>query len=108
MISFNLAMEIFIQIEKSKLIQLREVLYESAFRYHECRFGWKFKTLGESHDVEGERSIAHDAFINNCDIMARNMKDMGEPYLWRTKLTNDRKVIGDLASILVAIIGKNR
>jgi len=40
--------------------------------------------------------------------MARNMENIGEPYLWRAKLINDRKVIGDFASILVAIIGKNR
>lgn len=108
MISFDLAIEIFIQIEKSKLVQLREALYDTAFRYHEYRFDWKFKTFGEKLDAEDERSIAHISFIENCDIMARNMENIGEPYLWRAKLINDRKVIGDFASILVAIIGKNR
>jgi hypothetical protein len=109
MISFEDASAIFNQLENSKLFQLREVLYKSAFRYTECRFEWNFKTFDEKLEADDERSISHGAFIANCDIMARNMENKGEPNIWRTKLTNDRKVIGDFACMLVALIGiKNR
>jgi len=105
MISFDSASEIFKDIEESQLVQLRETLYKSAFRYTEYRFHWNFKTFEEKLEVDDERSIAHNAFITNCDIMARNMGNKGESYLWRTKLTNDRKIIGDFACMLVTLLG---
>lgn len=109
MISFDSASEIFNQIEESQLVQLREMLYKSAFRYTEYRFNWNFKTFEEKLAADAERSIAHNIFITKCDIMARNMNNKGEPSQWRTKLTNDRKIIGDFACLLVTLLGiKNR
>jgi len=85
------------------------MLYKSAFRYAEHRFQWNFKTFEGKLEADTERSIAHNAFISNCDIMARNMSNKGEHSHWRTKLTNDRKIIGDFACMLVTLIGlKNR
>lgn len=109
MLISNIASEIFNQLENSKLVHLREMLYKSAFRYVEYRFQWNFKTLEERLEAGEERSIAHNAFISNCDIMARNMGKNGEPSQWQVKLTNDRKVLGDFACMLVTLIGlKNR
>lgn len=109
MFPFDSASEIFNQLEESQLVQLREMLYKSAFRYTEYRFNWNFKTFEEKLEEDSERSIAHNAFITNCDIMARNMSNKGEPSQWRKKLTNDRKIIGDFACLLVMLIGlKNR
>jgi hypothetical protein len=110
MITFDTAREIFIQIENSKLDKLRVSLYKSAFHYVEYRFNWNFQTHEDRLEmIDKERSIAHNAFISNCDIMARNMGKIGEPSQWRTHLTNDRKIIGDFACMLVALIGiKNR
>lgn len=109
MIPFEITAEIFNQIEESQLVQLREMLYKSTFRYTECRFNWNFMTFEEKLEADTERSIAHNAFITNCDIMARNMSNKGEPSQWPTKLTNYRKIIGDFACMLVALIGlKNR
>jgi len=59
--------------------------------------------------MDEARSIAHNTFIMNCDIMARSMASKGEPAYWRKNISDDRKVIGDFACSLVALIGiKNR
>ncbi len=109
MVTFDDAQRIYVQIEKSTLDNLRKSLYKSAFRYVQHRFDYNSMTLEERLEIDNERSIAHNAFISNCDIMARNMANAGEPSQWRLKLTNDRKIIGDFACMLIALIGiKNR
>lgn len=51
-------------------------------------------------ELEDSRIRCHDAFIDSCNILSRNMEKAGENYSWREKLGNDRKVIGDFACFI--------
>jgi len=43
------------------------------------------------------RTIAHDIFIDCCNIFSRNMAKNGEDVSWRNKLGDNRQTIGDFA-----------
>ena len=53
----------------------------------------------------GQRTAAHDRFIDTCHILSRNMRARGEDKAWRSLLGEDRKEIGDFACHLTAILG---
>ena len=48
-------------------------------------------------ELETARSSAHDAFIDACNILSRNMAARGESVEWRQELGDDRKRIDDFA-----------
>lgn len=109
MIDFKNSEHIFDTIQNTKWANLKDDLIKKAIRYAHIRAEWQFISLEEKNENEADRTAAHNAFIDSCNILSRNMAKSGEDINWRTALTNDRKVIGDFACFIHALIGiRNR
>jgi len=93
------------QICESKLTDLRQDLLELAIRYARMRVDYFLADAERQRFLGSDRSACHNAFICSCDILARNMNQHGEDASWRKRLGNDRKVIGDFACLLHALLG---
>lgn len=93
------------RIQKTGLTVLRDGLLKSAIRYARIRADWYLSELEEKREMDTSRSRAHDAFIDSCNILSRNMKKNGEDITWRMELGEDRKEIGDFACYLHCILG---
>ena len=102
---FGSARRILEKIEDSGIDELKTDLFKAAVRYAGIRASWFLATPEERRDQDRTRSIAHDRFIDACNILSRNMKRMGEDNTWREDLGSDRKEIGDFACYLTAILG---
>lgn len=92
-------------ISSSKFKSLSDKLVKSAANYAQIRVTWYFSNLDEKIEIDKERTLAHEALIDSCNALARNMKASGEDYSWRATLGIDRKTIGDFACFVHAIIG---
>lgn len=103
--TFEKSKNIFDQINITKLEKLKNELLEAAFRYSRIRADWYLMDTEERKNNEGARTTAHNAFIDCCNILSREMIKVNEDAGWRQELTNDRKEIGDFACYLQAIIG---
>jgi len=58
-----------------------------------------------SEDSGNTKTVSHDAFIDSCNILSRNMAKAGEDNSWREVLGDNRKEIGDFACYLSCILG---
>lgn len=105
MMTMELAVTLFENIQTTQLTTLREDLVESAIRYARIRVDWLLADSERRQSMEDERTTAHNAFITTCDILARNMTNKGEDGTWREMLGQDRKNIGDFACCLHCILG---
>ena len=99
------AREIYDAIAKSKLSALRRQFLEAAVRYAEKRTAWALASPDERRTLGAARSAAHDAFIDACNILSRNMAEGGEDNSWRRRIGTDRKEIGDFACFLHCLLG---
>jgi hypothetical protein len=97
--------DIYLQIKNSKHQSLAESLLKSAVRYARIRVDWLMSDNEQRADMEAERTSAHNAFISQCDILARNMANVGEDATWRKLIGSDRKDIGDFACLLHGVMG---
>lgn len=77
--------------------ELRRELLIKAVEYSHVRSQWKLSTSEERYRMDPRRTLAHNAFIDVCNIMSRNMKERNEDNSWRTELGGDRRIIGDFA-----------
>ncbi len=103
--NFDQAYSIYQQIEGSKLTQLKNEFYRAAIRYARIRTDWALADQEERIAMDRMRTIAHNAFIDSCNILSRNMKTAGEDYHWRERLGTNRGEIGDFACYLHCILG---
>jgi hypothetical protein len=101
----RVAEKIYDKVMSSKLIELKKALITTGIRYARIHVDWSLVNLEERLDIEEERTHAHNAFISACDVLARNMGKAGEDNTWRIQLGDDRKIIGDFACLLHAVIG---
>lgn len=92
-------------IERSQLGDLRQQMLEAAVRYAGLRAAWALAAPDARTAMDADRTAAHNAFIDSCNIMSRNMAKHGEDNRWRAALGDDRKTIGDLACHLHALLG---
>lgn len=99
------AEHIFQAIRSSKLRNFYDTLIIAAIRYAQIRVDWYLANQEGKKELDEERTLAHNALISNCDALARNMKKAGEDDSWRILLEPDRKMIGDFACFIHAIIG---
>lgn len=99
------ANHIFETISATKHKALLNSLLKLAVRYSRYRVDWYFSGQEERIELDKERTLAHNAFIDACNILGRNMQSSGEDASWRQKIGTDRKDIGDFASLLHAILG---
>lgn len=93
------------QIRTSVHSGLADSLIRSAIRYARLRVDWQLLPVPERAELDNERTIAHDAFISACNILARNMAKVDEDTSWRRIIGDDRKEIGDFACWIHLILG---
>lgn len=99
------ARRLLFEIRQSNLGSLRENLYKSAVNYARVRTDWKFFSADAKLEADALRTAAHNTFIDDCNILSRNMAKNSEPILWRSELGEDRKVIGDFACFIHCLLG---
>ena len=84
---------------------LRLQVMRTAIRDCNIRAEWNFMTVKERMECDKQRTAAHNALIDAVNILSRSMAKSGQDNEWRRLLTDDRKVIGDFACLLVAHLG---
>lgn len=102
---FDEARQILDAIEGSSLASLRRDLVTAAVRYAGMRVEWALADPDARRVMDPARTAAHEAFIDACNILSRNMAKAGEDNRWRARLGDDRKAIGDFACYLHALLG---
>ena len=84
---------------------LKRNLLTRAVQYARIRTDWALAPLDDRVEMDQPRRAAHNAFIDACNIMSRNMNKKGHAIAWRRRLGQDRKEIGDFACHLHCILG---
>lgn len=102
---YEIAKLILKQLVTTKLEDLKNDLIQKAVRYARIRTDYQLTPSESRNEIGALRTIAHNAFIDSCNILSRNMADNGEDITWRKTLGDDRKVIGDFACYLHCILG---
>ncbi len=103
--NLDTAQKVYRQIETTKLVQLKEDLIRLAVRYARARTDWLLADTEKHREIDAHRTATHDALIDACNILSRNMAKKGEDISWRASLGDDRKGIGDFACYLHCILG---
>jgi hypothetical protein len=103
--NYSTAKSLFESIRSSALHGMVINLIKTAVRYSGLRNEWYLASAEERIDLDVDRKRSHDAFISSCDILARNMSERKEDSSWRSKLGNDRKIIGDFACYISLFVG---
>ena len=83
---------------------LRELIV-LASRYAGLRVTWALADQDGRRRMDSERTRAHNAFIDQCNILSRAMAKAGQNTDWRTDMGDDRKEIGDFACHLACMVG---
>ena len=96
---------IFIAIDSTHLFSLKNSLYDYAVRYSRLRVDQLLSDNEQRKIIDEERTRTHDAFIDACNILSRNMIKNGEDASWRKDLGDDRKIIGDFACFVNYVLG---
>lgn len=91
------ALAISTSIFETSLKHLTDDLLRRAIRYAHLRAEWFLADLDTRKAMDTTRTRAHDAFIDACNILSREMGKAGEDNGWRRALGDDRQVIGDFA-----------
>ncbi len=104
-LEYSVATAIYQQSKRSKLADLQNDLIAAAIRYAELRVRSQRPDAADNSHIDADRTRAHNAFIDACNIQARNMAKIGEDAGWRQTLGEDRKTIGDLACYLHCFLG---
>lgn len=92
-------------IDASSLDSLRRDLMAACVRYAQFRAEWQIATPEKRTEMDSGRRLAHNALIDACNILSRNMASRDEDITWRAELTNNRKEIGDFACYVHAVLG---
>jgi hypothetical protein len=87
------------------LQQQRRELLLLAVRYAHVRAGWRLASPTERRAMDAGRTVAHDALIEQCNILSRACSRAGRDQKWRRALGDDRKEIGDFACHLHCQLG---
>ena len=105
MLSHESARQCYGEIKSSQLTALRKDLILKAIAYAQIRAQWQLYTYEQRRELDQTRTLAHNAFIDACNIMSRNMGKHGEDNSWRALLGDDRKTIGDFACYVHCFVG---
>lgn len=103
--TYDEASRIYGGIGATRLSALRDNLVQLAIRYAQARTEWSVADLAARRQLDEHRTRIHDAFIDACNILSRNMAAAGEDIEWRRSLGHDRRNIGDFACYLHCILG---
>lgn len=99
------AQQAYQQISQSRLTDLRTALFKAAVRYATIRAEWHFMSIEEKASADPSRTIAHNRFIDTCNIFSREQAKIGEDNRWRETIGMDRKMIGDFACWVSCWVG---
>lgn len=97
--------KIYQSIRATTLTSLADDVLLAAVRYARIRTDWMLADPGRRAEIDAERTRAHNAFIDSCNILSRNMYKLGENNAWREQIGSDRKTIGDVACHLHCLLG---
>ena len=103
--TYDTACQIYRGIEAAKSPELKTALIRAAIRYARIRTDWNLATFEERRGMDQRRQSAHDAFIDACNILSREMARRGEDTSWRELLGHDRRTIGDFACYVHCLLG---
>ncbi len=87
------------------ILPLRRDLFVKAAEYAQIRALWQLSSREQRDSMDQHRTIAHNAFIDACNILSRNMATAGEDNSWRAELGDDRKTIGNFACFIHCFLG---
>lgn len=104
-LSYQEALEILQDIEEMTDDSLREEMIELAVRYARLRVDDLRSGPVANPEMGATRTRAHNALIDSLNILSRQAAKSGHSIRWRERLGDDRKVIGDFACHLHAILG---
>jgi len=76
--NFDEAQNIYQKIDSTALVELKDDLFKSAVRYVRMCTDWYLADLDSRKELDKPRSVYHDAFIDCCNILSRNMAKAGE------------------------------
>lgn len=105
MLTYETARHCYTLILESEQTALRRELINKAIEYARIRAQWMVMNLEQRKDVDQRRTLAHNSFIDACNIMSRNMAKNDEDNSWRAGLGDDRKIIGDFACYIHCFLG---
>lgn len=100
------AKRIFAQMMGSKLEELTRQVLKSAILYAHFRAEWYLMSVEEQAEADGARTLAHNRFIDDLNILSRNAAASGEGIEWRRELGGDRRWIGDYGCYLAFFLGQ--
>jgi len=103
--TLELAKNLFDEINKTSLHFLRDDLLNYAVDYSRIRVDWYLTSNEDKNELEDLRTVKHNAFIDSCNILSREMIKAGESASWRQELGNNRKEIGDFACYIHCLLG---
>jgi hypothetical protein len=105
MLTHDAAKQCFDLIKESALTALRRQLIRAATDYAHLRAVWQISEREERRQMDQRRTLAHNAFIDCCNILSRSMEKADEDNSWREVLGDDRKRIGDFACYVHLFLG---
>jgi glutathione S-transferase len=88
-----------------RLRGLRRAWLVAAVRYAQARAEWHLAPREERIAQDQHRTQLHEAFIDSCNALSRNLSQLEKDFGWRRRLGDDRKTIGDLACYLHCLLG---
>jgi hypothetical protein len=91
--------------DDTTLITLEKEIVEAAVRYARMRTDWAIQDPDQRKEADAYRTIAHNRFIDACNILSRTMRKRGKDISWRARLGQDRGEIGDFACYIHCILG---
>jgi hypothetical protein len=91
--------------EDPVLLGLRRAWLLAAVRYAHARAEWNLLPREERIGKDRHRTQLHEAFIDSCNALSRNLVRREKDAAWRRRLGDDRKTIGDLACHLHCLLG---
>jgi hypothetical protein len=99
------ALQAYNKVSQTRLTDLRNALLKAAVRYAAIRAEWHFMSATERATADPGRTIAHNRFIDTCNILSREQAKIGEDNKWREAIGMERKLIGDWACYVSCFIG---
>jgi hypothetical protein len=105
MLTYDKARRCYVMIAEAQQAALRKELLLKALEYARIRAQQMVSSLEQRKEIDQRRTIAHNAFIDACNIMSRSMGMNDEENSWRAELGDDRKLIGDFACYVHCFLG---
>jgi hypothetical protein len=99
------ATKAFDSIRSTQHTSLRDDLIRAAVSYAHHRAEWYLAEPEQRASMGQARTAAHNAFIDSCNILSRQMAKSDESTAWRGTLGTDRREIGDFACFIALFVG---